>query len=161
LARLAGRQPNEVVWDPFCGSGLELIETALLGGVKQVIGTDLNEKAIAIAKENWEAAGLEGVKSTFLTGDFRGYAEVPALVSGKLSLIISNPPLGRRVRVPNLHGLFADFFRVASATLRPGGRVIFVNPLRLESTDKTMRRDYRQEVDLGGYDCKVEMYVKC
>lgn len=160
LARLAGRQANEVVWDPFCGSGLELIETALLGGVKQVIGTDLNEKAIEIAKENWAAAGLEGVKSTFLAGDFRGYAEVPALVSGKLSLIISNPPLGRRVRVPNLHGLFADFFRIASATLRPGGRVIFVNPLRLETNDKTMRREYRQEVDLGGYDCKVEMYVK-
>ena len=160
LARLAGRQANEVVWDPFCGSGLELIETALLGGVKEVIGTDLSEKAIAIAKDNWAAAGLEGVKSTFLTGDFRGYSEVPALVSGKLSLIISNPPLGRRVRVPNLHGLFADFFRIASATLRPGGRLIFVNPLRLETTDKTMRRDYRQEVDLGGYDCKVEMYVK-
>ena len=160
LAKLAGRQPNEIVWDPFCGSGLELIETALLGDVKQVIGTDLSEKAIEVAKANWEAAGLSGVKSTFLAGDFRGYAEVPALASGKVSLIISNPPLGRRVRVPNLHGLFADFFRIASATLRPGGRLIFVNPLRLENIDKTMRRDYRQEVDLGGFDCKVEMYVK-
>lgn len=160
LARLAGRQANEVVWDPFCGSGLELIETALLGGVKQVVGTDLSEQAIEIAKQNWAAAGIDGVKGTFLAGDFRGYAEVPALASGKLSLIISNPPLGRRVRVPNLHGLFADFFRIASETLRPGGRVIFVNPLRLETDDKTLRREYRQQVDLGGYDCKVEMYVK-
>jgi len=160
LARLAGRQANEVVWDPFCGSGLELIETTLLGGVREVVGTDLSEKAIGIARDNWAAAGIDGVKATFLAGDFRGYAEVPTLASGKLSLIISNPPLGRRVRVPNLHGLFADLFRAAAETLRPGGRLIFVNPLRLEPTDKSLRREYRQVVDLGGYDCRVEMYVK-
>jgi len=160
LARLAGRQANEVVWDPFCGSGLELIETSLLGGVKEVVGTDLSEKAIGIARDNWAAAGIDGVKATFLAGDFRGYADVPTLASGRLSLIISNPPLGRRVRVPNLHGLFADLFRAAAETLRPGGRLIFVNPLRLEPTDKSLRREYRQVVDLGGYDCRVEMYVK-
>jgi 16S rRNA G1207 methylase RsmC len=139
---------------------LELIETTLLGGVREVVGTDLSEKAIGIARDNWAAAGIDGVKATFLAGDFRGYAEVPTLASGKLSLIISNPPLGRRVRVPNLHGLFADLFRAAAETLRPGGRLIFVNPLRLEPTDKSLRREYRQVVDLGGYDCRVEMYVK-
>jgi len=33
LVRVAGRQDKEVAWDPFCGSGLELIETALAGEI--------------------------------------------------------------------------------------------------------------------------------
>ena len=31
MARLAGSQPLEVAWDPFCGAGTELIEVALRG----------------------------------------------------------------------------------------------------------------------------------
>jgi hypothetical protein len=50
MARLAGRMENEIVWDPFCGSGLELIESALLGGVRAIHGTDLSEEAITIAQ---------------------------------------------------------------------------------------------------------------
>jgi 23S rRNA G2445 N2-methylase RlmL len=160
MARLAGRQDNEVIWDPFCGSGLELIESAILGGVKQVVGTDVSESAVAMTKANFAAAKLAGVKGGFYTSDFRNFNAIPELARGKVSLIISNPPLGRRVRVPNLHGLFEDLFKVASEVLRPGGRLIFVNPVRVEPQDKSLRRTYRQEVDLGGYDCKMEMYVK-
>jgi tRNA G10 N-methylase Trm11 len=75
-------------------------------------------------------------------------------------LVISNPPLGRRVRVPNMHGLFADLFRLSSEVLRPGGRLVFVNPLRLESVDPTLRLESRRPVDLGGYECRVEVYRK-
>lgn len=160
MARLAGRQDNEVIWDPFCGSGLELIESALLGGVKQLVGTDLSESAVAMTKANFAAAKLAGVKGAFYTSDFRNFDAIPELARGRVSLIISNPPLGRRVRVPNLHGLFEDLFKVAAEVLRPGGRLIFVNPVRVEPKDKSLRRTYRQEVDLGGYDCKMEMYIK-
>ena len=38
LARWAGEFSNEIVWDPFCGSGSELIDRALLGGVQTVHG---------------------------------------------------------------------------------------------------------------------------
>lgn len=160
MARLAGQQDNEIVWDPFCGSGLELIETAIHSKVKMLIGTDLSEPAIAMTKKNFTAAHLTGVKGAFYTSDFKNFEAIPELKNNKVSLIISNPPLGRRVRVPNLHGLFADLFKVAAMTLRPGGRLIFVNPLNLEPVDKSLRREYRQIVDLGGYDCRMEMYVK-
>ena len=49
MARLAGKLNREVVWDPFCGSGLELIETALRGGVQSTYGTDISANAIAIS----------------------------------------------------------------------------------------------------------------
>ena len=160
LVRVAGRQEKEIVWDPFCGSGLELIESALAGGVGQVVGTDIDPAAIAIAEANFKAAKLPGTKATFYTCDFRDIIRIPELDRGKVSLVISNPPLGRRVRVPNMHGLFTDLFKIASEVLRPNGRLVFVNPLRLSSVDPTLRLESSRTVDLGGYDCRLEVYRK-
>jgi tRNA G10 N-methylase Trm11 len=160
LVRVAGRQDKEIVWDPFCGSGLELIESALAGGVGQVVGTDIDPAAIAIAEANFKAAKLPGTKAAFHTCDFRDIVRIPELDRGKVSLVISNPPLGRRVRVPNMHGLFTDLFKIASEVLRPNGRLVFVNPLRLSSVDPTLRLESSRTVDLGGYDCRLEVYRK-
>src|SRR5580700_2405141 len=74
LARLAGRLPNEVIWDPFCGSGLELIESALLGGARSVCGSDCSSQAIAIAQNTLAAAQIKSVPATFICGDFRKIA---------------------------------------------------------------------------------------
>ena len=49
---------------------------------------------------------------------------------GCVSLIITNPPLGRRVKVSNLHALFADLFALSAKLRRPGGRLVLINPLR-------------------------------
>jgi len=160
LARVAGKLANEVVWDPFCGSGLELIEAALFGKVGQVIGTDIDPAAVAMAQANFQAAQLTSTTGSFHAADFREYAKFPELARGRVSLVISNPPLGRKVRVPNMHGMFADLFKAASDVLRPGGRLVFINPLRLESTDPSLRRELRRSVDLGGYECRLEIYRK-
>ena len=40
-----------VVWDPLCGTGMELIETSLLcGNVRALVGTDIDESATSIAE---------------------------------------------------------------------------------------------------------------
>ena len=62
MARLSGKADDEIIWDPFCGSGLEFIERSLLGGVRQVYGSDRSEEAIAITKTNFAAANLPSVK---------------------------------------------------------------------------------------------------
>ncbi len=160
MARLAGRVPNEVVWDPFCGSGLELIETAILGGVKQAFGTDLSPEAIAIAQVNFAAAKLKSTQATFACADFRDTRSVPGLTPGAVSLIITNPPMGRRVRVPNLHQIIRDLFVVATQVLMPGGRMVFANPLRVTPSDPSLRLEFREVVDLGGFDCRLEVYRK-
>jgi hypothetical protein len=71
MARLAGPQSGEVVWDPFCGSGLELVERGLLGGVKALYGTDLDSKAIDIANANLSAAMPYETNSKLTACDFR------------------------------------------------------------------------------------------
>ncbi|MCX7009535.1 MAG: methyltransferase domain-containing protein [Kiritimatiellaeota bacterium] len=160
MARLAGRVRDEVVWDPFCGSGLELIESALLGGVKKIFGTDISPEAIAIVQANVAAAKLKDVQAKLVCCDFRDHAKIAGLGPSSVTLIISNPPLGRRVRVPDLRGLFADLFTVAAQVLKPGGRLVFANPMRLEPDDPSLKLQYREVVDLGGFDCRLELYEK-
>ncbi|HBA82933.1 MAG TPA: hypothetical protein DCZ95_02450 [Verrucomicrobia bacterium] len=160
MVRLAGTVEGDVVWDPFCGSGLELIERALRGGVQSLYGTDLSPEAIAIAQANVTAAKLKAVKSKFVCCDFRDYAKVEGLGSNRVTLMISNPPMGRRIRIQDMQGLFSDLFAVAAAVLKPDGRLVFVNPLRLEPRDPSLKLQYRQVVDLGGFECRLEMYRK-
>jgi 23S rRNA G2445 N2-methylase RlmL len=163
MARLAGPHSQEVAWDPFCGSGLELVERGLLGGVKTLCGTDLDPKAIAIAQANVSAAALSDINSIFTESDFRDALRPghPAGIRrGGVSLIITNPPLGRRVRVKDLQGLFDDLYDAASVALKPGGRLVFANPLRTGPTDPAMKLEYRQAIDMGGFECRLEMYRK-
>jgi 23S rRNA G2445 N2-methylase RlmL len=159
-ARLAGKTSHEIVWDPFCGSGLELIERGLLGGVQTIFGTDLSTDAIVVCRANIAAARLKVVQINLACCDFRNYTRVEGLKPGSVTLVVTNPPMGRRSRVPNLRGLIQDLFSVAAEVLKPGGRLIFANPLRIEPSDLPLKLKYRKVVDLGGFDCRLEMYLK-
>ena len=160
MARLGGKVSHEIVWDPFCGSGLELIERALMGDVQSIYGTDLSPDAIAICRANFAAAKVKAVPLNLACCDFRDHSKVEGLGPDSVTLMITNPPMGRRVRVHNLRGLFRDLFAVAATVLKPGGRLIFTNPLRIEALDPSLRLKYRKVVDLGGFDCRLEMYLK-
>lgn len=160
MARLAGMESEEIAWDPFCGSGLELIERWRLGNVKAIYASDLDEKATNVARLNFAAAGLPNESLAIHCCDFRDYREVTKIAPRSLSLIMSNPPLGRRVRVQDLRGLISDFYRIAADTLRPGGRLVFINPLKLDSPASSLKLQERHVVDLGGFDCRVEKWIK-
>lgn len=160
MARIAGPRDGEIVWDPFCGSGLELIERSLRGGVRRVFGTDLSAEAIAITQTNFAAAGVKSIDAKFTCSDFRDYARIEGLGPNSVTLVITNPPMGKRVPIANLRGLIEDLFAIASTVLQPGGRLVFANPLRIESRDRTLKLLSRQTVDFGGFDCRLEVYRK-
>jgi 23S rRNA G2445 N2-methylase RlmL len=160
LASLAQTGEEEIVWDPFCGSGLELIERALLGGVRKLFGTDLSEAAVAIARQNIAAADLQGVESKVVCCDFRDFARIDGLGPASVTLVISNPPLGRRIRITGLRDLFKTLFRAAATVLKPGGRLVFVNPFQMDCPVSSLELESRQTVDLGGYNCRLEVYRK-
>jgi len=155
MARLAQNSGRDVVWDPFCGSGLELIERGLLGGVVKLLGSDQSAAAIDISKSNLAASGLR-VEADFFHGDFRNAGIAP----NSISQIISNPPMGRRVPIPNLAGLIGDLFQTAARVLQPRGVLVFANPLSTRPSDPRLKLDIRQRIDLGGFDVHLERYIK-
>ena len=160
MARLAGKMEDELIWDPFCGSGVELVECALRGGVRRLFGTDLSAEAIAVAQNNLAAAGIAPDAVQLICCDFREHESIEGLEAGRVSLIITNPPLGMRVPIPNLRQLIDDLFSVAAVSLKPGGRLVFINPLRSESPHRQLKLQFRQLVDMSGFDCRMEMYFK-
>lgn len=154
MAWLAGPLRDAVVWDPFCGSGLELIECARRGGVQRVAGTDLSEAAVEIASANFEAALGKKIERALVCGDFRNHD----LGAESVSLVVTNPPMGRRVPIADLPGLISDLFAVAKEVLRPGGHLVFANPLAVRPNDGTLRKEFRQKIDLGGFHVHLEKY---
>src|SRR5881628_3408176 len=73
---------DDVVWDPFVGSGVELVERARLGPVRELHGTDLDARALSAARENVTRAGISGVE--LQQADARNHR-----ISG-LSLVLTN-----------------------------------------------------------------------
>ncbi len=159
LARIAGKVSEEIVWDPFCGSGLELIERSLLGGVVRVFGTDLSAGALEMAGLNL-AEAVADVPVTLACCDFRDHASVEGLGVNSVSLVVTNPPLGRRVPISDLPGLIYSLFTAAVRVLRPGGRLVFVNPTSAHPGGLPLRQDDRRRIDLGGFHCHLERYTK-
>ena len=155
MARLAGNSGSDVVWDPFCGSGLELIERGLLGGVRKLLGSDRSAEAIDIAESNLATSGLR-VEADFFHGDFRSARVAPS----SITQIISNPPMGRRVPIPNLQGLISDLLHTAARVLQPGGVLVFANPLSTRSSNPRLKLDMTQRIDLGGFDVQIERHIK-
>ena len=62
--------------------------------------------------------------------------------------------------VADLRQLIKDLFRVAVTVLKPGGRLVFVNPLSMETPHPLLKLQFQQKVDLGGFECRMEKYLK-
>jgi len=156
LAALAGVRADDVVWDPFVGSGLELVERGLLGPHARLVGTDLDAKALATAGANLAAAGLERAELV--------QADATSFDPGPVTLIVTNPPMGRRVQRGDVAPLLTAFLARAGALLRPGGRLVWISPLprvtqaAARGGGLVCRR--AQPIDMGGFNAQLEVWDK-
>lgn len=138
MINLAGlRGSDELIVDPFCGSGTILSEL-MLAGYKNLLGSDISLKAIEDTRKNmgWikELYKIENVQLKLLvknTIDLSRFVKAETAVA-----IITEPFLGPqrglidfRTVTSNLEELYSlalqEFFQV----LKPRGRVVMVWPL--------------------------------
>lgn len=157
LARVAGIRPDDVVWDPFVGSGVELVERARLGPLRELHGTDLDARALLAARENVTRAGVAGVQLE--QADARNHR-----VAG-LTLVLTNPPMGRRVlRARGLSGVLCQVVRNVAGQLVPGGRMVWLSPFP-EATaraahDAGLNVEQLGPVDLGGFTAELQRFTR-
>ncbi len=156
LARIAGPYDEDVVWDPFVGSAGELIERARLGGVRALMGTDTDARALEAARRNLAAAGVQA-----------HLEKADALVwrEDGVSLILTNPPMGRRAsRTAGLAETLDRFVLHAADVLIPSGRLVWIAPwparARAVAGRCGLTLDWASDVDMGGFDAQIQRFVK-
>jgi 23S rRNA G2445 N2-methylase RlmL len=143
------------VWDPFCGSGVELIERARRGPLRSLLGTDLDATALDAARTNLAAAGIA---AELAIADARDHAPGPP---ASIDLILTNPPLGSRVQLDAAALLTAALPNLARA-LAPGGRLVWITPAPRRTTPVAEQlglvRRRGLAVDLGGVRGQLERW---
>ena len=156
LARVAGPREDDIVWDPFVGSGAELVERALLGPHRALFGSDLDPRALAVARENIAAAGFE---ARLEEQDALGPAPTG------VTLIITNPPMGRRAsRNVGTGDTLDRFVAHAAVSLMARGRLVWMAPWPKRARAAGLRAgltlDWARAVDMGGFEAELQRWVK-
>ncbi len=154
LAWVAEARSGDRVWDPFCGSGVELIERARRGPYRSLLGSDLEETALTAARANLKAAG---VTAQLEIADARTHD------LGAIDLIITNPPLGSRVRV-DAAALLCTALPHFARQLSRGGRLVWITPSHRKTTPVAEAAGLvlarSMPVDLGGVRGRLERWDK-
>ena len=136
------------ILDPFCGSGTILMEAALMG-IKNLIGSDISDKAISDTKNNlaWLKNNFADVKSASracLGTNFQLFNISATEISQKIKLnsvdaIVTEPYLGPQRGNPDplktktdLEKLYSAALREFKKILKPYGRVVMIFPVRAE-----------------------------
>lgn len=156
LARLVAPRPDDVVWDPFVGAGAELVERARLAPYKTLIGTDLEGAAIEAARSNLTAAGIDD--ATLVVADATTYQP------RGVTLIVTNPPMGRRVQRGTHAELLERFVDHAARVLVPGGALVWAVPdargLHARAERAGLVLDHAFTVDMGGFPAEMSVHRK-
>ncbi|MEK7537998.1 MAG: 50S ribosomal protein L11 methyltransferase [Patescibacteria group bacterium] len=135
MLNIAGVQPNDVLLDPWCGSGTILQEAALMG-VKEIYGSDLEPKAVKSAQENIRWLFKE---FPHLRADVEITMRDARQGSIAADVIVTEPDLGKPLRghepQPWLHQqakklqiMYWQCFEQWKKKLRPRGRVVMIWP---------------------------------
>jgi 23S rRNA G2445 N2-methylase RlmL len=152
LARVAGARADDVVWDPFVGSGSELVERARLGPYASLHGSDVDARALDVARANLRAAGIEGASLV--------QADATTHAPPGVTLVLTNPPMGRRVARGELAPLLDRFVAHVARTLRPGGRLVWLSPMPERTRGRLVAAglviDHAALVDMGGFSAELQ-----
>lgn len=156
LARVAPRSDDDVVWDPFVGAGAELIERARLGSYARLVGTDVDPRAVLAARANLERAGVARAEVE--------EADAAGVTPEGVTLIVTNPPMGRRVQRGAHAELLERFVAHAARVLVPGGALVWLVPeprrIRERAAAAGLEVARAFSVDMGGFSAELAVYVK-
>lgn len=140
MINLGQTSTNATLIDPFCGSGTVLME-ALDLGFKNIIGSDISDKAISDTKQNIEwLSDSKNLKPKTCNILATNVTKLSAQIkTNSVDLIVSEPYMGKPLRgnerpetlkrqVNDLAELYILAFKEFKKILKPNGTIIFIIP---------------------------------
>lgn len=114
MSWMARPTADDIVLDPLCGAGTLLIERDLLAPYDRLLGGDIREEAVAMAKRNARAADVE---ATWRVWDARALP----LADDSVTRILTNLPFGKQIgtheeNITLYKTLLTNFERVLNPT---------------------------------------------
>lgn len=144
LVYLSQPDRNDIVFDPFCGAGTILIERALAGPHRLLIGSDIAENALTATRKNfgkqhqpWELYHWDST-----------HTDLPA---NSIEKIITNPPWDIKIKAQP--DLIPNFLKEADRIIKPAGLIIFItnqpNSIINNLHKFTLKKEYKNIQVLG------------
>jgi 23S rRNA G2445 N2-methylase RlmL len=118
LAWLSEPRDDDVFLDPMCGAGTVLIERAQMGRYRQLLGGDIREEALAVARAN--------VGPRYKPIELRQWdARRLPLDAGSVSAVAVNLPFGKQIGTPEHNRtLYPAFLREMARVMRPEATLV-------------------------------------
>lgn len=147
MVNLSQAQSNDILLDPFCGSGTVLQE-ALLLGINKVIGSDISNKAVKDTQSNleWLTSSIPHLASRFqiLHSDIQNLSEK---LKEKVDLIVTEPFLGPPLKgnepfsrikkvVQEESKLYLNSFQAFKKILQKEGKIVIIFPIFKKGKEK-------------------------
>lgn len=162
MINLSEPNPDDVILDPFCGSGT-IITEAMIMGYQNLIGSDISAKAAADTETNIEwiknNLNISCPKIPLHTLDVKNLEEKIAPAS--IDKIIAEPYLGKPLtggesyeeiteQSKILKQLYLDAFKIFKKILKPKGVVIFIFP-HYQKGNNTITTSQPREIEKLGF----------
>lgn len=127
MINLAALKKNDLMLDPFCGSGGGLMEAARMG--IRSIGIEIDKKILWGAFQN-----LKSFEYSKITSLIHGDALKICISKGSISGVVTDPPYGTAASTKgmSLSVLIIRFFKEISPILLSNQRVVLAVPATLE-----------------------------
>ena len=149
MINLVQAKLEDIILDPFCGSGTIITENLLMG-YKNLIGSDVSEKAVADTKKNisWITKNwkLEIGKLEIYQQDSTKLSKI--IKPESIDVIVTEPFLGPqrgkidiKKTVPELEQLYNKSLKEFNKILKANGRVVMIWPIFLKANSTKLNLD--------------------
>ena len=141
MINLATADADDVLLDPFCGSGT-VIQEALLMGYKKIYGSDINERAINNTKINinWLAkknplinineVSIKQANALELTKQFKSKEVNAVITEPYLGPVNQSGLLNKETKVlQELENVFYQFVEQVTGVIKSNGKLVVVVPI--------------------------------
>jgi tRNA G10 N-methylase Trm11 len=121
-----------------------------------MLGTDIDARAIVAARANLASAGVAAELKV---------ADALSVAPPDVTLIVTNPPMGRRSFRSTQRGQMLDrFLTHAADVLAASGRLVWVAPQpersRRIGAGAGLVLESRRTIDMGGFRAELQRWVK-